>query len=79
MIRIRRKNKTNKNKNNKKKKRKKIEEEIEEGEGEGEGQEAPYNRLTPDHPPLAALTGNMFFPEGCASRTPCHAERDLIN
>ena len=29
-----------------------------EGQGEGEGQEAPYNWLTPDHPPLAAFTGN---------------------
>ena len=23
-----------------------------------EGQEAPYNQLTPDRPPLAAFTGN---------------------
>ena len=30
-----------------------------EGQGEGEGQEAPYKRLTPDHPPLAASTGNF--------------------
>ena len=29
-----------------------------EGQGEGEGQEAPYKRLTPDHPPLAASTGS---------------------
>ena len=34
------------------------EEEEEEEEGEEQGQESPYNRLTPDRPPLAALTGN---------------------
>ena len=32
--------------------------EEEESEGRGEGQEAPYNWLTPDHPPLAAITGS---------------------
>ena len=33
-----------------------------EGQGEGEGQEAPYNWLTPDHPPLAAFTGMIYIP-----------------
>ena len=32
--------------------------EKKEKEKEEEGQEAPYNWLTPDHPPLAAFTGN---------------------
>ena len=32
-------------------------EEKKEKEKEEEGQEAPYNWLTPDHPPLAAFTG----------------------
>ena len=41
-------------------------EEAEEGEGGGEGeeeegQEAPYNWLTPDHPPLAAFTGILYY------------------
>ena len=34
------------------------EEEKKEKEKEEEGQEAPYNWLTPDHPPLAAFTGS---------------------
>ena len=33
-------------------------EENKEKEKEEEGQEAPYNWLPPDHPPLAAFTGN---------------------
>ena len=42
----------------KKKKEKKEKTEKKEKEKKEEGQEAPYNWLTPDHPPLAAFTRN---------------------
>ena len=42
----------------KEKKEKKEKEKKEKKEKEEEGQEAPYNWLTPDRPPLAAFTGN---------------------
>ena len=46
----------------KKEKKEKKEKEEKEKEKEEEGQEAPYNWLTPDHPPLAASTGtNQMF------------------
>ena len=38
-------------------KKEKKEKEEKEEEKEAERQEAPYNSLTPDHPPLAAITG----------------------
>ena len=44
----------------KEKKEKREKEEKKEKEKEEEGQEAPYNWLTPDHPPLAAFTGIYF-------------------
>ena len=36
-------------------------EENKEKEKEEEGQEAPYNWLPPDHPPLAAFTGIIVY------------------
>ena len=36
----------------------KEEKEKKEKEKAEEGLEGPYNSLTPDHPPLAAITGN---------------------
>ena len=41
------------------KKKEEKEKQEEEKEKEEEGQEAPYNWLTPDHPPLTAFTGNL--------------------
>ena len=38
-------------------KEEKKEKKEKEKEKEEEGLEAPYNSLTPDHPPLAAITG----------------------
>ena len=43
--------------------------EKKEKEKEEKGQEAPYNSLTPDHPPLAAITGIYYFGRG-GSRLP---------
>ena len=45
-------------KEKKEKKEKEEKKEKKEKEKEEEGQEAPYNWLTPDHPPLAAFTGS---------------------
>ena len=49
----------------KKKEQEKEEDKEKEKEKEEEGQEAPYNWLTPDRPPLAAFTGISKNTGGC--------------